>query len=71
MLKRASLKLIQIYQKYIRVCIPCTCRFSPSCSEYAASAISKYGFFMGALKAIRRLCRCHPFSGSGGYDPLT
>ena len=44
------------------------CRFVPSCSQYAIDAINKYGAFLGAWKAIKRVARCHPLGGSG-YDP--
>ncbi len=59
--------------KFYRVCIspyktPC-CRFTPTCSQYALEALSKYGPFKGSWLAIRRLLRCHPFGGSG-YDPV-
>ena len=45
------------------------CRFTPSCSEYAEEAIQELGTFRGSWLALRRVCRCHPFSGSG-YDPV-
>jgi len=70
MLQRASLNLITIYQKYVRIILPCSCRFTPSCSEFAKQAILKYGFVKGGLKATKRLSCCHPFSGKAGYDPL-
>lgn len=46
-----------------------TCRFHPSCSEYAILAVEKYGVFYGAILAIGRLMRCNPFF-CGGDDPL-
>lgn len=70
MLQKIALKLLDIYQGYIRTVLPCACRFSPSCSEYTKQAIEKYGFFRGAFKGLGRLLRCHPFSGRSGYDPL-
>lgn len=45
------------------------CRFYPTCSQYAAEAVDRYGFFYGAQLAVRRLLRCGPWSG-GGYDPV-
>jgi putative membrane protein insertion efficiency factor len=45
------------------------CRFYPSCSQYAAEAIEKYGVFSGGIKSVKRLLRCNPFS-KGGYDPV-
>jgi len=47
-----------------------TCRFYPTCSEYALQAIRKYGVIKGGIKAVWRLLRCNPFN-PGGYDPLT
>ena len=45
------------------------CRFSPTCSDYAAEALIAHGPLRGGLLAARRLCRCHPWGGSG-YDPV-
>ena len=45
------------------------CRFLPTCSDYAAEALITYGPWRGSLLAGRRLCRCHPWGGSG-FDPL-
>ncbi|MDD5595768.1 MAG: membrane protein insertion efficiency factor YidD [Candidatus Omnitrophica bacterium] len=68
--KIIALKLIQYYQRYLRQVLPCGCRFVPSCSEYAAQAINKYGFFKGSILAAGRLLRCHPFSRQPVDDPL-
>lgn len=46
-----------------------TCRFRPTCSEYAYEAISRYGAARGGLMAIKRILRCHPW-GKSGYDPV-
>lgn len=63
------LRLIKIYQKCISPRkIPC-CRFTPSCSAYAAEAISVHGPFKGGFLAIKRILRCNPFC-KGGYDPV-
>ena len=61
--------LISFYQKYISPLKPATCRFYPTCSEYATQALKKYGPLKGLWFSIRRILRCHPFS-QGGYDPL-
>jgi uncharacterized protein len=45
------------------------CRFRPTCSEYATEAVRQHGACKGSLLALRRLCRCHPWGGSG-YDPV-
>lgn len=46
-----------------------TCRFIPTCSEYALQAVEKYGALKGSYLVIRRILRCRPFGG-GGYDPV-
>ena len=46
-----------------------SCRFIPTCSQYALQAVEKYGAFKGSCLAIRRILKCHPFH-KGGYDPL-
>lgn len=60
---------IRIYQRYISRWTPSACRFTPTCSEYAAQALAKYGVLKGSALALRRICRCHPFH-PGGYDPV-
>lgn len=60
---------IRVYQICISpLFVPC-CRFSPSCSEYAITAIRRYGPFKGLCSGLMRLFRCHPFN-PGGYDPV-
>ena len=49
--------------------LPPSCRFVPTCSEYARQAIEKYGARRGTYLAVRRLLKCHPFH-KGGYDPV-
>lgn len=61
--------LIRFYQGTISQAMPPSCRFEPSCSEYAYQALGKYGFFKGSWLAIKRIGRCHPFH-PGGYDPV-
>lgn len=60
---------IRFYQHFISPLTPPTCRFTPTCSQYAVEAIRKYGPFKGTWRAIRRILRCHPWGGSG-YDPV-
>ena len=61
--------LIRIYQRFLSRWTPAACRFSPTCSEYAAQAILRHGPARGLGMALWRLCRCHPFH-PGGYDPV-
>ena len=59
--------------KFYKICIspytPASCRFTPTCSEYALQAIRKYGPFKGLWLTVKRLLLCHPWGGSG-YDPV-
>ena len=68
-MKRFLLWLIRVYQKGISPLSPPACRFIPTCSQYAAEAIERFGVFKGGYLALRRLLRCHPFH-KGGYDPV-
>jgi len=61
--------LIRLYQRWISPYTPPSCRFYPSCSQYALEAVSRYGLLRGTWLAARRLLRCHPFH-PGGYDPV-
>ena len=60
---------IEFYRKVISPMTPPSCRFTPTCSQYALEAIRKYGPFKGLWLAIKRISRCHPWGGSG-YDPV-
>ena len=61
--------LIKVYRYAISPILPPSCRFHPSCSEYAIEALGKYGFIKGSWLAIKRVARCHPLS-AGGHDPV-
>ena len=60
---------IRFYRACISPLTPASCRFVPTCSEYALTAIQKYGPLKGGWLAIQRICRCHPWGGHG-YDPV-
>lgn len=60
---------IRFYRKFISPLTPPSCRFTPTCSEYAIEAITKHGPFKGTWLAIKRVLRCRPGGGSG-YDPV-
>ncbi|MDE5612771.1 MAG: membrane protein insertion efficiency factor YidD [Odoribacter sp.] len=66
---RLLVLLVKFYQYGISPLKPPTCRYVPTCSQYALEAIRKYGPFKGSWLAIKRLLRCHPWGGSG-YDPV-
>ncbi|HED04901.1 MAG TPA: membrane protein insertion efficiency factor YidD [Candidatus Fraserbacteria bacterium] len=61
--------LVRGYQLLISPLLPRSCRYYPSCSEYARQAIGKYGPLRGGWLALRRLLRCHPWH-PGGQDPV-
>lgn len=69
MIKRLFIFIITLYRVFISPLKPPTCRFVPTCSEYAIMAIEKYGVLRGTAKAIWRILRCNPFC-RGGYDPV-
>jgi len=66
---KALLSIIVFYRKFISPLKLPTCRFTPTCSEYAFEAISKYGIKKGGWLAIRRVARCNPYF-PGGNDPV-
>jgi putative membrane protein insertion efficiency factor len=67
--KALLLGLIRAYQLVVSPVIPPSCRFTPSCSHYAAEAVMKHGSVRGTALAMGRICRCHPFN-PGGHDPV-
>ncbi|HMM22585.1 MAG TPA: membrane protein insertion efficiency factor YidD [Selenomonadales bacterium] len=69
MIQAGLLAAIRFYRRFISPLKPPSCRFVPTCSEYALEAIQKYGASRGLWLAIRRVMRCHPFH-PGGYDPV-
>lgn len=71
-MKRLMLWLIRFYRRGISPLTPPSCRFIPTCSEYAMQAIERYGAWKGGWLALRRLSKCHPFhrQKSIEYDPV-
>ena len=65
----AVLATIRVYQALVSTGLPPACRFEPTCSRYAYTAIERYGALRGGWLAVRRLLRCQPWGGSG-YDPV-
>jgi len=66
---RGVLGIIRGYQLVFSPMYAGSCRFIPSCSQYATEAVLKFGAIRGSLLAVRRLMRCHPL-GSSGVDPV-
>lgn len=64
-----ALKLITFYRKFISPLTPPSCRFVPTCSEYAITAFTRYGFLKGFWLTAKRILRCNPLF-PGGYDPV-
>jgi putative membrane protein insertion efficiency factor len=64
-----ALALLRGYKRFISPVLPPACRFTPTCSEYAAEAIEKHGVVRGGTLALRRVARCGPWQ-PGGFDPV-
>lgn len=67
MFSKAILKIIRLYQLLVSPILGRHCRFYPSCSEYTAEAVRKYGFLKGLAKGSHRILKCQPFN-KGGID---
>lgn len=63
------LVVVKFYQLCISPFTPPSCRYTPTCSQYAVEALRRYGPIKGLWLTIKRLARCHPWGGSG-YDPV-
>jgi uncharacterized protein len=68
-MRALAVLLIRIYQWTVSPLRGPTCRFYPSCSQYALEAVQRFGVLKGAALSVARLARCHPFH-PGGYDPV-
>lgn len=67
MLPQLCCFFISFYQSWISPILPRSCRFYPSCSEYAHTSFKRYGLIKGFFLTTKRLCKCHPFH-PGGFD---
>jgi len=68
-MKRVLIALVRGYRRYVSPLLPPSCRFTPTCWEYAVEALQKYGAWKGGWLAVWRILRCNPFC-KGGYDPV-
>ena len=68
-MRQILIYILKIYRKCLSPLMIHSCRFHPSCSEYAIESLEKKGVLKGSFSAIKRLTRCHPFN-PGGYDPV-
>ncbi|MEM7027550.1 MAG: membrane protein insertion efficiency factor YidD [Pseudomonadota bacterium] len=68
-MKKLFILPIRFYQRYLRCFLPPSCRFIPSCSDYAIESIERFGLMKGCYLSTKRICRCQPFC-QGGHDPV-
>jgi putative membrane protein insertion efficiency factor len=61
--------LVQLYRNSIGITLPNSCRYQPTCSQYALDALAEYGAARGTWLALKRIARCHPWA-AGGFDPV-
>ena len=69
MFRRGMSRAIRFYQRAVSPLVGPSCRFTPTCSEFALGTIDRYGALSGGWLAFKRILRCHPFGGQG-YDPV-
>lgn len=69
MMEKFLKSLIRGYQLLLSPILGASCRFTPSCSDYASEAIERHGALRGSWLAVKRIARCHPLC-HGGYDPV-
>lgn len=68
-MKTLLIWLIRGYRFLISPLFPPSCRFQPTCSQYAMQAVERFGVLKGSWLSVKRIMRCHPFH-PGGYDPV-
>jgi len=68
-MKHLALWILRMYKRWISPTLPPSCRYVPTCSEYAMEAVERFGILRGGRMAVGRVLRCHPFV-KGGYDPV-
>jgi putative membrane protein insertion efficiency factor len=67
---KVALLALRIYKSYLSILFAGSCRFEPTCSQYAYEAIERFGVLRGVWLGLKRLLRCHPLSRKFGYDPV-
>ena len=68
-MKRLMLALVRFYRRALSPHLPASCRYVPTCSQYALTAIERFGALRGGWMSFKRILRCNPFH-KGGYDPV-
>ena len=66
--RRALVGVVRVYQQAVSPWLPATCRYTPTCSEYAVQSLRQFGALRGSAMALWRIARCNPWGGHG-YDP--
>lgn len=69
MVRRLLMAVIRGYQRFVSPALPPACRYLPTCSAYTIEALERHGTAKGLWLGTKRICRCHPWGGSG-YDPV-
>jgi len=69
-MKYLLIDILKLYKTFVSPFLPPSCRFTPTCSEYAMQAVEKHGAVKGTWMAFKRLLRCQPFC-AGGHDPVS
>ena len=64
------IQILKFYKKFISPHLKSSCRFYPTCSEYAIESFQKHWFLKALFKSIYRVLRCNPYNSNGGYDPV-
>jgi putative membrane protein insertion efficiency factor len=67
--KTLIMKMLRGYQRWVSPSLPPSCRYTPTCSQYAIEALEQHGLLVGTALAVWRVLRCHPFV-KGGLDPV-
>jgi hypothetical protein len=68
-MKFLFIDLLKLYKTFLSPFLPPSCRFTPTCSEYAMEAVEKHGAIKGSWLGVKRICRCQPLC-EGGHDPV-
>ncbi|MFZ1616938.1 MAG: membrane protein insertion efficiency factor YidD [Flavobacteriales bacterium] len=69
LIAKGMILLVRVYQGAISPLLPGSCRYTPTCSEYSAQALAKYGAWRGGILTLKRFLSCNPWGGNG-HDPV-